>query len=106
MMAGDNWSNPNSDPMQDIIDAKAHLDRLAEEENWERDLWVSRKLKDYCENTPEGQEVLRQAELISGYKLNLRSPDELGILSWRDTIVRSQIFKPMPVTILPGGRIE
>ncbi len=76
-LSEDKWSDPNPDPVGDIIKAKEMIEKQADEENWERDVWVPKKMKDWVNNTPEGQEVLRKCEMATGYKLTLRSPDEV-----------------------------
>lgn len=71
------WTH-DSDPLEDIIKAKELLDKIAEEENWKRDLWVNDKEKDYLENTEQGQQIHKQLEMVTGYKITLHSPRELG----------------------------
>jgi len=78
--ASSKWTEePTGDPMQDLIEAKKYLDRLAEEETWERDFWVSKEEKKFLTETPRGISIIHGLEMLYGYKINVVCPEDYMI---------------------------
>jgi hypothetical protein len=86
------------DPIQDLINAKKMLDDAAENETWERDLWVTENEKRYLNDTPQGQRVMKYLEMATGYKLTLRTPREIGAVIFETELIMNakSLFKPLP----------
>ena len=84
-----------SDPRQDLIDA---YEWYLKNSDGEKDLWVSKKEKDFLNNTIQGQRIMARVISIVGHPIKLRSPDEIGAVQFESEMIMNEesLFNPLP----------